>query len=477
MLSARSAYCLLFSFFCAHVGPALAQAPASVSLPAGIPLKRIGYAPFPAVGRHLLLTVGEAAGRPRRTPVQVQVYDSTLHLVGQHSVQLRGTCTLLSTAPIKGKYLSAFQLKQRNPGADSVLLVSFDASGQLRGLQASRRHINGKNRTTPLNLPTANLLVKSAGSSRRRFTIQSLAPSLLPRWEQTFVAPKGAARLNAYAADSTHLWLLLTEHANSRRNTPVAVCLDAATGRQLSRTPITTGPGLREASTCIMEPDHSLLLIGHAFSGQRPKNARMGDLFILRLRPDGRVLTDQQVTNVPLPPRQKVLWQQVQPNANGGLRVIGETYTKTSAGAAAGFYALTYAATFSFAAQLQSTLRPRNLLVLDLDAAGKLKQQQLVALPKGGSMYKGRYMGARRLAREADAKGTFRYRATGPSRVVLLRTKEQLLQVKPGSKVPVVLRKKPAHHTQDIAGVSGRRVLVTQFDKKKKQFSLLRLKY
>lgn len=450
---------------------------ASLRLPAGIARKRIGYAPLLTSGRQLVLTVGQSSGHPRRTPIHVQVYDSTLRLLTKHTTQLRGKCTLFDTSPQLADRLVAFEFIQHNPLADSVFLLAFDPNGRPTGLQGGKRHITGRNHTTPLNLPTADLLVKSAGSSRRQFAVQSLLPSLQTRWEQSFTAPKGATRLNAYAADSTHIWLLLTEHANSRRNTPVAVCLDAATGRQLSRTVLTTGPGLREASTCTIGPGHSILIAGHAFAGRRPKNARMGELFMLRLGPDGRMLTDQQVAVDNLPPRHKVIWRKVQESPTGGLRVIGETYTKTSFGAMLGFYALTYAATFTYGAQIQSTLRPRDLLLLDVNAAGQLQHRRIVPLPKGGSLYKGRYMGARRLAREAAAKGAFRYRATGPGNVVLLRTKQQLLAVKPNGKAPLVLREQSTQCVQDVVSANSRQLLVTEFNKKTKQFSLLRVAY
>ncbi|MFD2719674.1 hypothetical protein ACFST9_13180 [Hymenobacter monticola] len=456
---------------------ATAQSPASISLPAGIPLKRIGYAPLPGVGRHLLLTVGQPGGHPRCTPLLVQVYDSTLHLLGQHSAQLRGKCTLIETNPIKGQYSAAFQFRQHNTWADSTFLLAFDAGGRPTGVLASRQHITGRNRATPLNLPTADLLVKSAGSTRRQFTVQSLRPSLQPCWEQSFVAPRGAARLNAYAADSTHLWLLLTEHANSRRNNPVAVCLDLATGRQLSRTPLTTGSGLREVSTCTIGPNHSLSIVGHAFAGTRPKNSRMGELFLLRLQPDGRVLTDHQVAVDQLPARHKVIWRQVANSPNGGLRVIGETYTRTSFGGMVAFYAVSWAATFTYAAQQEVTLRPRDLLLLDFNSAGQLQQRQLVALPKGGSFYKGRYLAARRLAREAAERGRFRYRATAPGNVTLLRTKQGLLAVRANGQAAVPLRAQADHCVQDIVGTSGHQVLVTEFNKKKKQFSLLQVPF
>lgn len=73
--------------------------------------------------------------------------------------------------------------------------------------------------------------------------------------------------------------------------------------------------------------------------------------------------------------------------------------------------------------------------------------------------------------------GKFRYRATAPGNVTLLRTKQQLLEVKPGSQAPIMLRAQPAGCTQDRVGTNGHQVLVTDYNKKKKRFSLLRVAY
>lgn len=108
-----------------------------MKLLAGVPLKRIGYSPLPVAGRQLVLTVAPATGWPAMTPLHVQVLDSTLRLVSQRTVQLRGKCTLLDTSLLRSKEVTAFQFKQHNPGADSVLLKAA-VERRRNGCQLSR---------------------------------------------------------------------------------------------------------------------------------------------------------------------------------------------------------------------------------------------------------------------------------------------------------------------------------------------------
>lgn len=459
--------------------PPASQTTSAFSLPPGLNANQIYYSTWELADRHVVLYV-EPGTPARMTTVQVNVLDTTLRVLHQRTLTLRGRCQPVTDAPTKaaGHLLYQFRQRLRN-GVDSTLNVVFDPAGNVTTMrQLAYKHPNSIDKLSTiwsLQQPTANFVLRKRGTTKKSFSINSVTPDLRLRWSQEISSPRGFAALDDYAADSSHLWLLVRENAGSRRNASVAVCLDLATGRVLSRTPLLTpnSKGVRETAACAMGPDHSVVITGQAFRGRRPKGARMGDLFVLRFRPDGSRLTDRQV----LLPREKTHWRHVLSAADGAVRIVGETYTSTSFGANFAIGLLVQIATLGTLSISQTTIRPRDIVVATLDSAGTVQQFQHAELSDGGSLTVGGHLPARRIARLADNQGFFRFRSyTEDATNLLLRSESRVLQIGLADMRPVTLREQPDRCRQELVAAYGHQMVVLEFNRQTDTFSLQRLR-
>lgn len=457
------------------------QPTATFSLPPDLKSKRIHYFAWSTAERHVVLYLNPQSGRGKReTEVQITLLDTTLRVRRQHTITLPGLCEVLPNSPVGAARHIMYQFRQRlRNGRDSTLSLVLDTAGNEIARSQTPYHRLSILQVRSLTQLTDNFFIRRQGQSRKSFFIQSLTPDLKLRWEREIKSPKGRAGLSDYAADSSYLWLVVTENQSSRRNAAVAICLDLATGRELSRTPLLLPgtKGVREPSACNMDPtrhDGAFVVVGQAFRGRRPKGSRMGDLFITQLLPNGTRLADHQL----LQPRDKTHWSHVLLQPNGGARILGETYTSTSFGANFAIGLLFRFATLGMFSINQTTLRPREVVVATLDKSLVVQQWQHTELPDGGSIMLPGHVPARRIAQLAMLDGTFRLRMyTDDNSGLLLRTRDRVAYLNLADMQVTTLREQPDHCQQEAMACYGKQVVVLEFDDSSNTFFLHRLPY
>lgn len=381
-------------------------------------LENVGGTVLSASRRILLVSLAY----PKRSHTLVQNYwqDERLSLRRQTQLTLAGH---LDLAAVQGTpHYALLQLLTR----DSLVLATIDTAGrllaQVRQPLAIRRRLV---EVHDLSLPQTDYFLTTEQQTKQgSFRLVCRAPNLAVRWEKAF-GPD--ATLTASAADSTHLWLVLMADYQSRHPVSTAVCLDLATGAELSRVALTNEQARRVPSVVEMGPGHSLLVAGHAFEGEAAVLRRSGDLFFQRLSPTGQVLADH-LTNFEREPTlhgaeaERVQWQLLWPLAQGQVQLVGETYTSTSAGGGI------LAASVTMGIAGQTVLRPKDIVSVRLGTGGQVEQLRIVPLPQDkGSFSWPYYAQGRVMARMAMEAGTFRVRGlTDDSTRLVLRSPQQV---------------------------------------------------
>jgi hypothetical protein len=310
---------------------------------------------------------------------------------------------------------------------DSLVLVTVDTLGQVvaqaRQALAVRRGLFG---VSDMGLEKADAFITVEQQRENTCRLVCRSANLTVRWEKTF-GPVPSATLTTWAADSTHLWVIVMADYDKRHPSSTAVCLELATGRELARVVLTNEQARRVPIVAEMGPGHSLLVAGHAFEGDAAILRRTGDLFFQRLGPDGQILTDQ-LTNFEKEPElhgaaaERVQWQMLWPLAQGGVQLVGETYTSTSMGGGI----LKSSLTMGLAGQ--TVLHPKDVVSVHLTASGQVEQLRIVPLPldKGDFSYP-YYREGRIMARMAMEAGAFRTRGlAADSTVLVLRSPQQI---------------------------------------------------
>lgn len=458
---------------------AIVQPTTSFSLPPGLRPEQTSYMVWAEANRHLILYLDPQAGQ-QQTAFQITVLDTTLRVRHQDTLMLRGLCELLPGSPTSATRHVLYQFRQRLAGGpDSTLNLVLDTAGTVVTKRSTPYHRIRPHEVRSLQQPTDNFVLREQGATRKTFFIGAVAPDLRLRWKREIISPQGAAGLTDHVADSSHLWLLVTENSRRRRNAAVAICLDLATGRELSRTPLLVPGtrGVREPSACNMAPvraNGAVVIAGHAFRGRRPKGSRMGDLFVTQLLPNGTRLADRQI----LEPREKTRWQHVSLLPNGDTRVVGESYSSTSLGANFAIGVLVRIATLGLLGISQTTLHPQDIVVATLDSSLAVRQWQRAELPDGGGITLAGYWPARRIAQRAARERIFRLRAYADNNSgLLLRTSERAAYVGFRDMQITTLRDQPEDRQHELMACYGKQAVVLEFDNTSGRFSLHRLRY
>jgi hypothetical protein len=356
--------------------------------------------------------------------------DSGLHVRHRHELRLAGRYDLVNEASSRHHLL--YQLRRR--GSDSIVTAVLDSTGRALTVQRRRepkirwRELRGAD--FPL---TDGFVLAEPERKHRGVLVRFLDTRLQPRWSHRFASESGGAVVvDQVAADSTHLWVMVTSNAQSRRATSKAYCLELATGRVLCRLPLDFNGERRVPGIIGMGPQHSLLVAGHSYANMRPSRVSTGNLFYTQLGADSTRLTNRLVQlgqDATLrAARQKIFWQVMAPDAAGNVRLVGETYTSTSLGGHIAIGVATGIATLGIVRLSITVLHPRDLISLRLTPEAQVADVRVLPLPEGGSYTTGGYLQARRMAQQAANARVFRVRGLTPDgNHVVLRTPKRIL--------------------------------------------------
>ena len=434
----------------AALGVATACAGQQVTIDS-IKLARVGGLYLPAAHRALMFSLQPDANNTTR--LRHYVFDASLQRRQRHDYLLPGRAQLVNAATSRHHLL--YQFHRRN--SDSLLTVVVDTSGQVVHKRAERpeglpwRELRGA--LAPL---AGGFLTEQPNRQHTQTMVRYLAPNLQQQWEHRFTSAKGKVNIENVVLDSTHLWLVVSTNARSRRATAKAYCLELATGRVLCRMPLDYNQERRVPGTVAIGPGHSLLMAGYSFANNRPSRTSTGQLFYTRLNPDStrqfdrRVALSQEARLLSAQGR-KVLWEALQPDAAGNVRLVGETYTSTSFGGHMAIAMVTAFATLGIAYLNTTTLRPRDVVTLRLTADGQVADVRSLPLPEAGSFTVGGYLPARLMANAALQAGTFRLRGFTPdSNRLVLRSARRVFTYDLRTGQPVTVREMPANGYFDV---------------------------
>lgn len=442
-----------------------------------IKLAHTGGLYLPTAHRAMVFALEPAAGG---TDFRQYVFSPTLgHQQRQH-LRLPGRYQLSNSASSSRHVL--YQLHRR--GSDTLVTVVLDTLGQVVKLQREQARKVRWRELRGSVAPQANGFLLAEPSARAsQLLVRFVNPQLQPQWEHRFVSPQGTVAVEETIMDSTHAWLLVTNNAASRRATTTAYCLELATGKVLCRLPLDHNAERRVPGVGVMGPGHSLLLAGYSYPNNRPSRTSTGSLFVTRLHPDS-TRTDERLVGLSQEARlltaqgRKVLWQQLRPEADGSVRLVGETYTSTSLGGHMAIGIATGIATLGIVRLNTTTLRPRDVVSLRLNPAGQVDQLRVLPLPDGGSYTVGGYLQARRMARAAALAGVFRLRGFSPdSNRVVLRTARRILTLDLHSGQPITVQQTPPTGYCDIWFVEPGHLLLYHEQRSPQRIDLERVAY
>lgn len=405
-----------------------------------------------------------------QTLVEQQWRDEQLRL--RRTTQLRLSGKLELAAVQSTAHYVLLQLLSR----DSLVLATVDTLGrlvaQVRQPLAVRRGLFG---ASDLELKKADNFLTIEQQRETSCRLVCRAPNLALRWEKTF-GPTPEANLLTAAADSTHLWVILMADYDKRHPSSTAVCLDLATGRELTRVELTNEKARRVPSVAEMGPGHSLLVAGHAFDGEAAVRRRTGDLFFQRLSPSGQVLSDyltdfEQAPALHGAAAEHVQWQLLWPTGQNRVRLVGETYTSTSAGSSIA------AGAFTMGLAGQATLRPQEVVSLELNPGGQVEQLRVVPLPLDKSSFTvPNFRQARILARMALEAGTFRTRGLAyDSTTLVLSSPQQIQTLNLRTSRLQLVRPAPEKGTADVLYVGKDYLLLGEVRNSKNSMRILRV--
>ena len=436
---------------------------------ADVKATRVGGLAVPGAKRALLVY----AERARRDSTVLRQYwlDEHMRLRNTQPLVLRGPYLL--QAILRSQAHVLYQFRRRS--TDSLISVVADTLGHTVAVHRTRRP-NAAARGpqyVSLDLPNAPGFASTAPDERRRYRLEYRTPDMRLAWQITFGAN---TQLVASAADSSHLWVLSTANALTRHPKSQAVCLDLCTGKELSRTNI--GPAASSWVPAVMEvgAGHELLLAGYAFQ-HAASRARTGDLFYLRLSPDGKPLAERRTalartSELKAARGGKVHWALVQPEPDGDVRLVGETFQSSP------YAACLLRSMFSIGILGYSVLRPRDLISLKLDPAGAVHDVHVVDLRKERSSFVWPfYLQGRILADVAAQYQAFRYRGVGaPDRSTLvLRSPQQVQTLNLATQKLTGVRQKPAVGVVDVWHVGSDFMSLYQEDAGKRTLEVERV--
>lgn len=361
------------------------------------------------------------------TRLQLLVVDSALHSRLTDSIRLSGWFDPLFEVP--GAHHGLY--RYRRVSTDSMLSVVADAQGRVRTVK--RQLHNSANSWDYLTLPHPldGFVVVNPDANESHVWVRHLRPDLTEAWVWNVAASGGQIRLDTYALDKQHLWLVLTDEAGDRdRATCSAICLDVVTGREISRLALDKPREThRFVTACAPDGAGGLLVAGQAFDVRRPKPDQNGDLFVRHLLPDG-TLQPEQRTSFTRAVHHHLQWHHVERLPNGGVRLIGETYSSTSRLVHHVTKFATLIASLGTFYFNHTTLRPRGIVVADLSPTGTLAQSRSLDLPDGAKFSLLGYYPARRIATLATQTGVMQWRGLSPdSSAFLLRSPRRVVRV------------------------------------------------
>lgn len=375
---------------------------------------RTGGLAVPGAGRALLYYVN----KPHNDSTCIRQYwlDEQVRLRHARPVRLGGKYTL--EALINSQCHVLYQFKKN--GSDSLLSVVVDTTGRA----VTTYRAEGRPFSNSLNLPWYDGFVTIESTPDRAFRLVSRSSAMQVRWEKT-LAP--GEQVLGCDADSSHLWLTLTTKAFSRTPVSHLVCMNLQTGEELSRTRLGSVNGYWIPGARQINADHSLLVAGYTFESAASRT-KTGDLFYLRLAPNGEKLAERQIAFAQTAAWRaargsRVHWSSVFPDQDGNVRLLGETFQSTS------FGVMLVRAVLSFGFIRHTALHPRDVLSLTLDTAGNTQHVKAISLPRDAGVYKWPgYMQGRILAELADKAQTFRYRGLSGEEepTLILRSPQQV---------------------------------------------------
>ncbi len=407
-----------------------------------ITIRHHAGAVWPTGGRTGRLTRVDADNPTTRNPainrsttrVRFERLDAGLRATPTDSVRLPGWCTPMFTAVGAQHTLHRF----RRQGSDSMISLAADTNGRI---VAVKRQLHNREKSweyLAIDHPLEGFLLANYGARHRQLWVRFLRPDLSEAWVWNLPATANQVRLDAYAADEQHLWLVVTDRADRRRRAATtAVCLDLRTGRPVQRLALDTPKTHRHVTACTLDSAHRLLVAGAAFDKRRPAHGAPGKLFTRHLSPDGTLSPELQVDLGGRRINRHVYWHHIEARPDGSVRLAGETYTATSKLAHHARVAplwLIPVQIFSifFHSNLlnYSTLRPRGMIVAELASNGTLESFRSLELPDGGKFKVHGFVPPRSLAVLAAQYGGLRWRGISPdSGSFLLRSPRRVVRV------------------------------------------------
>ena len=332
---------------------------------------RVGGLAVPGAKRVLLFYAERA--RHDSTVLRQYWLDEQMRLRNSHQLVLRGPYLLQGLLRSRSHVLYEF----RRQGYDTLISVVADTLGRTVVILRERRIAVPARapQYVSLDLPNAPGFARVAPAANRSCRLVYRTPDMRLVWEKNF---ERGTEVVASTADSSHLWVITTISPLSRHPTSQAVCPDLRTGQEIGRAPI--GPAKTAWVPVVigLGSQHELLMAGYAFT-HAASRTRTGDLFYLRLTPAGKALVEQRTTLANTKELQaarggRVHWALIQPDRDGDVRLVGETFQSSPYGAC-------FARSFFSAGLLgYSVLRPRDVISLTLDPVGQVRDVHTIGL-------------------------------------------------------------------------------------------------
>ncbi|RZK61029.1 MAG: hypothetical protein EOO59_06065 [Hymenobacter sp.] len=393
------------------------------------------------------------------------VLDSALRPRHQRDLKLGGRgVELLSYAT--NQRAALYEFRRYN---DSVVTAVIDTAGQVLSVRREARRSHKPRVSVQLPVRSDSLfLVYEASSGFRRFRLHCLDLHQHERWQLTFAPRRGRTSLASFSADGQYAWVVAADNYYSRRVEHTAYCLELATGKIVSTTLLDNDGERRIACQTLVQPDHSLALVGRAYHSRRISRISSGDLFVTRLTPAGTRLLDRSsplgsARNLGSSRRTKTYWQSLVADPAGNLRLVGQTFTSTSWGANFAMAVASRLLTLNILQISFTTLRPRDILSFQISPEGELLQARMLPIPERNSYTTVGYVQAQLMAELAAGAGVFPVRGLTPDgRQAILRTKKQLYLLDLDTQRQRLLRDANTLGSNEVWGVRTGRVLLYQ---------------
>ena len=385
------------------------------------------------------------------------VLDSTLHQRHQQDVTLGGRNVQLLDHAVNN---TAAYYRFRRRQNDSLVTMVIDTAGQVLSVRRVAQRTVQPRLQLNLQLQSDSLfLVYEPSKKARHFRLHCLDLAQQERWQLTFTARKGHTTLDGFSADKSHAWFVVNDNVRSRRIESTAYCVDLKTGKILSSSLLDANGERRVAGTGLIGPDHSLLVVGRSYAHRRISRVQSGNLFATRLAPDGTRMLDH-LNKLSADPgllaarSAKTYWQTMVADPSGNVRLVGQTFTSTSLGGNIAIGVASGLLTLGAFRVSTTTLRPREVVIMQLNSKGELTQTRVAPLPERGSYTVGGYLPAQPMAELAARAGVFPVRAITPDgRAAIMRTKKHLMLLDLETQQQRVLRDSETLGSDDVWNV------------------------